>query len=372
MRKYIVVLALLLSFWTVPVYASEVDTQMLQEELEKLETETVDQAAEGLQEETGFSKLLQDILLGDFDFSFSGIKEKVIEAAFGEFRTQGKLLTQLLLVVILSAVLKQLSDSFQGKSVGEMGFYLCYMVLVVVILSSFYSISEGVVERINGICGVFGAMVPIFLVLSASSGNLTQSALMGPAIMGGSAALSVAVRHIIIPAILLAVALEMADHISERPILGKFAELLRQCISWGMKGAAMAFMLLISLQKIGGGALNGLAAKTAKIAVGAVPVVGNVMGGAVETAAAVAGTLKSGTLAAAAVFLLLLCIPLVVKLLVILLVFKLTAAAAEFICEERLVECIAAAGDYTALLLGVVFLGEGMFLFSALLLLGGL
>ena len=154
-------------------------------------------------------------------------------------------------------------------------------------------------------------------------------------------------------------------------MLGQFAKLLRQCISWGMKGTAMAFMLLLSLQKIGGGALHGLAAKTAKIAVGAVPVVGNVMGGAVETAAAVAGTLKSGTLAAAAVFLLLLCIPIALKLAVMLLLFRLTAAAAEFICEERLVECIAAAGEYMGLLLGIIVLGEGMFLFSAVLLLGG-
>lgn len=372
MKRCLMILVLLLSFLPTSVFAAEIDTQTIEAELEKLETEAVDEAAEDLDADVGFSKLLQDVLLGDFDFTFAGLKEQILEAAFGEFRVQGKLLTQLLLVVILSAILKQFNDSFQGKSVGEMGFYICYMVLVVVILTSFYTISEGVVERMQGICGVFGAMVPIFIILSASSGNLTQGALMGPAIMGGSAALSVAISRIIIPAILLAIALEMTDHISEKPILGKFAELLRQCISWGMKGAAMAFMLLLSLQKIGGGALNGLAAKTAKIAVGAVPVVGNVMGGAVETAAAVAGTLKSGTLVAATVFLLLLCIPMVVKLLVILLVFKLTAAAAEFICEERLVECISAAGEYTGLLLGVVFLGEGMFLFSALLLLGGL
>ena len=134
----------------------------------------------------------------------------------------------------------------------------------------------------------------------------------------------------------------------------------------------MLFMLLLSLQKIGGGAVNGLAVRTAKIAVGTVPVVGNVMGGVVETAAAAASTLRNGTLVAAAVFLLLLCIPLVIKLLVIMLIFRLTAAAAEFVCEERLVECIDAAGEYTGLLLGVVFLAEGMFLFSALLLLGGL
>ena len=372
MKRICVFLLLVLSFLPVSALAAEMEMHTIEQELKRLETDAVDDAAEQLNAEIGFSELLQDMLWGEFDFTFSGWKEKLADAAFGEFRLQGKLLMQLVLVVLLSAILKQLSDSFHGRNVGEMGFYLCYMVLVVVILGAFHGISDVVVERVNGISRVFGAMVPIFLVLSAANGNLAQGALMGPAIMGGSAALSVAASEIIVPAILLAISLEMADHISEKPILGKFAELLRQCISWGMKGAAMAFMLLLSFQKIGGGAMNGLAVKTAKIAVGTVPVVGNVMGGAVETAAAVTGTLRNGTLVAAAVFLLILCIPLVIKLLVIMLVFRLTAAAAEFICEERLVECISAAGEYTGLLLAVVFLEEGMFLFSALLLLGGL
>ena len=73
---------------------------------------------------------------------------------------------------------------------------------------------------------------------------------MGPTLMGGATALSVGISYVLIPAIQLSIALEMTDHISEKPILGKFAELLRQCISWGMKGAAMLFMLLLSLQKI--------------------------------------------------------------------------------------------------------------------------
>ena len=373
MKKWGLLLILLLSLLPRTTFAEETaDAICIEGETEGLDTDAVDAAAEEMDAEVSFSDLLAEILSGEFDFTFANIKEKALELTFGELRMQGRLLAQLVLIVILSAILKQCSDSFQGKNVGEMGFYVCYMVLIVAILTSFYSISQSVVERMRGLCGVFGAMVPIFLVLSASSGNLTQGALMGPTLMGGATALSVGISYVLIPAIQLSIALEMTDHISEKPILGKFAELLRQCISWGMKGAAMLFMLLLSLQKIGGGALNGLAAKTAKIAVGAVPVVGGVMGGAVETAAAMAGTLKSGTLVAAVVLLLLLCLPLLIKLLVILLVFRLTAAAAEFICEERLVECIAAAGEYIGLLLGIVFLGEGMFFFSALLLLGGL
>ena len=347
-KKWGLLLILLLSLLPRTAFAAETaDAICIEGETEGLDTDAVDAAAEEMDAAVSFSDLLAEILSGEFDFTFANIREKASELMFGELRMQGKLLAQLVLIVILSAILKQCSDSFQGKNVGEMGFYVCYMVLIVAILTSFYSISQSVVERMRGLCGVFGAMVPIFLVLSASSGNLAQGALMGPTLMGGVTALSVGISYVLIPAIQLSIALEMADHISEKPILGKFAELLRQCISWGMKGAA-------------------------KIAVGAVPVVGGVMGGAVETAAAMAGTLKSGTLVAAVVLLLLLCLPLLIKLLVILLVFRLTAAAAEFICEERLVECIAAAGEYIGLLLGIVFLGEGMFFFSALLLLGGL
>ncbi|MDD3393368.1 MAG: stage III sporulation protein AE [Anaerotignum sp.] len=364
MKKLFIILLLIFGLMPSPAYAED----LLENQLDSLGLENVDAS---LDDGTSFSALVRDIISGEYSFSFQDLPRTLGDMAFGEFKTQGRLLTQLLLVVILSAVLKQLSGSFHGKSVGEMGFYVCYMVLIVVIITSFYSISAVVVERIDHTCKIFLGMLPIFLTLSVSGGNFTQAALMGPTIMGGSAALSFGIRDIIVPAILLAVAMEMADHISEKPMLSRFAELFRQGISWALKGTAIVFMLLLSLQKVGGGAINGLAAKTAKIAVGSIPVVGDVMGGAVETAAAVAGTLKSGTLAATAIFLLLLCIPLLVKLAVILLVFKVTAAAAEFICEERLVECISAAGDYTALLLGVVFLTEGMFLFSALLLLGG-
>ena len=230
MKKWGLLLILLLSLLPRTAFAAETaDAICIEGETEGLDTDAVDAAAEEMDAEVSFSDLLAEILSGEFDFTFANIREKALELMFGELRMQGRLLAQLVLIVILSAILKQCSDSFQGKNVGEMGFYVCYMVLIVAILTSFYSISQSVVERMRGLCGVFGAMVPIFLVLSASSGNLAQGALMGPTLMGGVTALSVGISYVLIPAIQLSIALEMADHISEKPILGKFAELLRRC-----------------------------------------------------------------------------------------------------------------------------------------------
>ena len=338
--------------------------------LEDLDMEQIDAAAEDAVEDVTFSELVEDVLTGDFSFSMEDLWEKLGEVAFGELRTQTGLIMQLIAVSILAAVLRQVSGSFCGREVGEMGFYVCYMVLIVVIITTFYDITAMVVERVEQTADIFGAMLPVFLALAASSGNLTQTALMGPTMMGGCTLIVLILKSVVVPVLLAAVALELVDRLSEQPLTARFAALLRQGVSWGLKGLAGGFMLLLSLQKIGGGAVNGLAVRTAKIAVNAVPVVGDVMGGAVDTAAAVAGTIRSGTLAAAVIFLLLLCIPLVIKLVAMTLIFKLTAAAVESVCEARLVECIGIAGDYTALLLGVVFLVEVMFLFSSVLLLG--
>ena len=338
---------------------TKTENDMTQEYFAQLEE--VDEATEDYLDGTSFTDLIQKILSGELSFSIEDGKEWLMKMAFGEIRTQGKLVMQLLTVSVLAAILRQLSASFANKEVGEMGFYVCYMILIAVVLTTFFEITEALIERVEQTADIFSVMLPVFLALSASSGNLTQTALMGPTLMGGCTLIAILMKTVIVPIVLVAVALEMTDRLSDQPLTSRFAKLLKQCLNWGLKGLAGGFMLLLSLQKLGGGAINSLTVRTAKIAVNAVPVVGDVMGGAVDTVATVTGTLRHGTLVAVVIFFLIFSFP---------LILKLCAAAAESICEARLVDCIGVAGEYTSLLLGMLFLVEVMLLFGAILLLG--
>lgn len=368
MRKWLILLLLFLLCRPHAAYAAD----LVEEQMTDIGIEDVDRQTKGYLEDTNFSRLVEDVLAGEISFSPSHWLDKLKDMAFGELAEQRSLLLQLLLVVILAAVLRNVSLSFHGKEVGDMGFYVCYCVLIAVVLSAFFSMTGMVTERIHMLSSAFTAMLPVFLALAVSSGNLAQTTFMGSTMMGGCATISIIIEKIVVPVVFSAVSLAMVNCLSKKPITERFAELLKKGVSWGMRGLAGGFMLLLSLQKIGGGAVNGLAVKTAKAAINAVPVIGDIMGSAVDTAAAVSGTLQSGTLAAAIIFLLLLCLPILVKLTIMAVVFYFTAAATESICEERLVRCISAAGEYTALLLGIVFLAEVMFLFCAVLLLGSL
>lgn len=173
----IVLFSLFLLAMPVPAWGASTE---LAPYLEDLDMEQIDAAAENAVEDVTFSELVEDVLTGDFSFSMEDLWEKLGEVAFGELRTQTGLIMQLIAVSILAAVLRQVSGSFCGREVGEMGFYVCYMVLIVVIITTFYDITAMVVERVEQTADIFGAMLPVFLALAASSGNLTQTALMAP------------------------------------------------------------------------------------------------------------------------------------------------------------------------------------------------
>ena len=127
MKKWGLLLILLLSLLPRTAFAAETaDAICIEGETEGLDTDAVDAAAEEMDAAVSFSDLLAEILSGEFDFTFANIREKASELMFGELRMQGRLLAQLVLIVILSAILKQCSDSFQGKKRGRNGI-LCLL-----------------------------------------------------------------------------------------------------------------------------------------------------------------------------------------------------------------------------------------------------
>ncbi len=346
--------------------------EILKQQLHSLPLEEVDRQVEEIwkaEEVPSFGEMVEKVTTEGTALSISEIFSYLLKKMSGEILTQIAMVKKILFVVLLSAILKNLNSSFQRKSVGELGFYVCYMVLIVVIAATFYHQTKMVSQTVQAIETAFQAMMPVFMTLAAASGGYGESVITAPAIMVGAGILTGVVCHFILPATTMATSLEMINNISEKPMLSRFTTLLREGLSWLMKGIAFLFMALLSLQKLGGTVLNQGTAKTAKAIVGSVPIIGDVMGGAVDTAAALTGMLRGGVLFAAVAFLILLCAVPLVRLGIMILIYKITAAVAEPICEARLVKCISGAGDFSVLLFGALFLVDCMFLFSAVLLL---
>lgn len=377
-KKFCVCFLLFLLYFSFAdnVFAQEeVDTKIINQ-LNTLGLEEVDSQTSQIQkgnegfEEFRFGEMMKKIVTGEFDISFSGILKKGLSVFFGEIQFQLRLIEKLFIIAILSAILKNVNASFYGKSVGELGFYVCYMVLIMIIITSFSSQSDMIGATIEKMILAMQAMIPVFMTIMAYSGGYGEAAIIGPSIMGAAGILSNIIHIVLLPTIALITTMELINYLSEKGILTQFSVLLKNIVGWSLRAIAIIFMVVLSIQKIGAPALNNALGKTAKAAVGAIPVVGDVMTGAVETAAALAGLLKSGAAASAIIFIVIICLIPLIKLIVMILIYKLTAAIVEPVCESRLVKCISTAGDFSLLLLGALFTVEIMFLFSVILLLG--
>lgn len=352
---------------------AELDT-VINRQLDVLNLDAVDREAAALMEQSGegrveavsLRELVASLLKGELDLSPSALLQKGLDLLLGEFKGQMGLMRNLLLIVLLAALLKTLNASFQGKSVGELGFYVCYVVLILLIMATFSTGAALVRDTTEAMSGIMEGMLPVFTALSLSSGNYTYAVAAGPIIIAVAQLLSKAIRFLVLPAITLVTVLELTNHLSEKKLLSEMTSFLKTLISWGLKGSAMAFMLLLSLLKIGTPALNQLIGKTAKTAVGAVPVVGEVMTGAVDMAATLAGMTQNGLVVGVVIVLLLVSLVPILRLVAMIFLYKVTAAVVEPVSESRLVKALSAAGDFSLLLLGALFAAEVMFLFAVL------
>ncbi|MEA5084260.1 MAG: stage III sporulation protein AE [Lachnospiraceae bacterium] len=373
MRKRVICIFILicaLFIFPQKIHAEETQT-VVNQQLDRLRIEEIDDTADELLEDSdfSFSQTVKDIVSGGWQFSFKDCITKIVGLVFSEIFGQIKLLRRIIFIAILCGFLKTLEDSFGGKTASELGFYVCYILLIYIVMASFYENSVMVAQTTDKLILMLKEMLPAFLALMAASGRVVDSAVMAPLIMGAAMLISTLIQSMIVPAIGLTAMLEIANHISDKGLLSNLSELMKTVISVCLKGCAFAFMGVTALQKTGAAGLNGMVTKTAKVAVGAVPVVGDIMSGAVETAANFTGLLK-GSVTVATVLLVAAMVMLpVIKLGVMFFIYKLAAAVIEPVSEPRLIKALNSAGDFSALLLGALFVVAVMFVFSAIILL---
>ena len=316
-----------------------------------------------------FTDWLWRAVNGELDLSIWGIVEGIAGIFFSELWLNGALIRQLLLIAILSALLRCLSDSFKTKSVGELGFYVSYIMIFATIFASFRMSSGILMDLVLQATAIMEAAVPLMLSLTAMSGNITSAAVLNPVLFMGFALMSRFIAYVFIPMITGAAILHMVNHMTENSIFTKTAEFIQRASKLALKLMVFLFLSLLALQKISAPIVNNLALRTARAAAGAVPVVGGALNSAMDTVIHISGAARSGTLVALVIIICIAVSVPLIKLLVFVFIYRLTAAIVQPICDERIVKALDGLGDYAGMLLVAGVLVSLMFIFTCVIML---
>ena len=132
----------------VKVYAEDAMTEyeIIEEQINTDEIDSIEDKLKGTMDEEFYEilpdydpeSLIRDVSKGDFKFDITSIFNKVLLFLFKEVYINIDILIKLVVLVIICAVLNNLQASFMSKSVGELAFYVCYIVLVSILMKTNY------------------------------------------------------------------------------------------------------------------------------------------------------------------------------------------------------------------------------------------
>jgi stage III sporulation protein AE len=316
-----------------------------------------------------FGTLVERALSGTLDLSPGALMDGALRLMAGELMAQFTLMRGLFIIAILSALLKNLCDSFENKGVGELGFYVCYVALVGISFRSFGIAASAMQGLIVTLVGIMEAALPLMISLIVMTGNIGGAYAFHPLLVFAVNIGASLIKNMLVPLIMLGAGLHIVNYLTEHEVISKFADLVKLGASLSLKAIVVVFGAVLGLQRVSAPILDNLALRTAKSASGAVPVVGDMLSGAMDTVLGFAHAAKGGVSVAIIISVLTVCAVPVLRVLVLIAVYRFTAAAIQPICDKRISDCIDAIASFSLLLLGAAVSVSVMFLFAVLIML---
>jgi len=79
------------------------------------------------------------------------------------------LLGSILIIIIIYSILKSFSDNLHNDGIGQIAYYIEYILIVTLIMSNFSNIINMIKEAISNLVGFVNCLVPILLALMSAS-----------------------------------------------------------------------------------------------------------------------------------------------------------------------------------------------------------
>ena len=339
------------------VYASE-EAQM---DVDYTDIQNALNHALSSEEEFDFGNYVTDLTTGTEDFSFQGIFKKIISLFTDELTSNMQSLIRLLTIAVIAAVFTNFSHTFQNSQVAETGFYVTYLLMFVILATTFISATSIATSTVTKLLDFMKALVPTYCMTVAFCTGAATSVMYYEAILVLITVVNVVLIKVIIPMTNIYMMATLADNLSSEDLLSKLAELLATVIKWLLKTLLAVVIGIGTVQSLIAPAIDQVKRSTMMKATDMIPGIGGVLSGVAETVLGAGVLLKNCVGVAGMVAVLVICAVPMIKLLIYVFIFKILAAAIQPISDKRIVNCVSACSQATALLLQTVFVAAVLF-----------
>lgn len=357
MKKIITIFAILICIFSTSISIADTEDEVINSQMDSFNISNfIDEAnkySNDILKDIDIQELLNNAIKGEVNTN--QLLKNIFPLLGTEIKEALKVMGSILIIVLIHSVLKSISDNLNNKSVAQITYYVQYILIATVIMTNFSSIITLTKEAVGNMISFIQLLFPLLMTLMLASGSVVSVNLVQPIILFIINLISNIFQSIIIPIILVGTALAIVSKISDRIQIDKLSKFLKSSSVWVIGILLTIFVGVLSIEGTLGSSVDGITAKTAKAAVSSfIPVVGKVLGDAVDTVIGCSAILKNAIGIVGVIVVIAICITPILKLAIITIIYHLTAALCEPIADSKIVSLITQMADTFKILLAIL------------------
>ena len=346
----------------------EMDDSLLTE----MDMEEIQEAVDNLlgEEDISVSDAILRMINGEDIFSSTNAGENALSLVLEAFAGQREIWMRVLILVLAAALLSNFASLFESSQMGEMSFYMVYLLVFALLLRNFQTLSSQLAAALEGILTFMNALVPAYYIAVATATGASSAAMFYQIVLFVITLVERLLIYLILPGVQIYVLISLVNQLSREDFLSRMADLLKTCISWVMKSALGLVIGMQITRSLISPALDSLRRTIIGKTASAIPGIGNAIESVTEMVIGSAVLIRN-CLGAVALVILFLCgvIPLI-QFAVTGFTYRLLAAFTQPVSDRRMAGCLTTMGEGCSLLLKLLLTTEVLFMVTVAILAG--
>lgn len=261
----------------------------------------------------------------------------------------------IIVIVVIHGILKSISDGLENKSVSQVAYYVQYIMIVALVMTSFAEIINMVKKSIQNLVSFINLLIPILITLMVTTGSITSAGVLEPIILFMITIIGNFIVNVVVPIVLISTALGIISQISDKIQIDKLAKFFKSSTVWVLGVILTLFVGITSLEGSLSSSIDGVTAKTTKAAVSNfIPVVGKILGDAVDTVMGCSVILKNALGVVGVIIIIGICIVPILKLTTLTIMYYLGSALCQPIADGKVIKLLSHMGDTFKLLSAIL------------------
>lgn len=366
-----------------PAYAAQSEEEIFEQldesvkdQLEDLDMSALDDLLAQLGEDgqaifggNSFAEKVQSVLDGEFIQDGGGFIESFFKLLFSEILDMLPLLASIAVIAILCGLVSHMKAGFMSESTGQIVFFVCFAVVVVLALVCAVNLVNVAGDAINGIKKQMNAAFPILLTLMAGIGGAVSVKAYQPAVALLSGGVVEIVSAVVLPLFIFTLVFSVVGNLSKSVRLGKLTDFFKSVSTTVLAVTFTVFTAFLAVQGLTAGSFDGVSIRAAKFATKSyIPILGGYLADGLDLILAGSVLIKNSVGVAGLLLLLSTVLMPLLQILGVCFGFKIVAAVIEPVSDSRLTSFLTGIAKSMNMLIAALLAVAFMYFISVMLL----